>query len=103
MSRCTTAGLLRPLLPHAGGQAAEEEGDVALDEGREEGEHAVDGEGDEKGLTSADPVGQAAPHEGPDHHPQVHDQAWRQEGEGYKATEELVDKRVTAGQRDGER
>lgn len=62
------------LLPHTRGQAAEEEGDVTLDEGREEGKHAVDGQGDEERLPSADPIGQAAPHEGPDHHPQVHDQ-----------------------------
>lgn len=62
------------LLPHTRGQAAEEEGDVALDEGREEGKHAVDGEGDEEGLPSADPIRQAAPHEGPDHHPQVNNQ-----------------------------
>ncbi len=63
-------------LPHTRGQAAEEEGDVSLDEGREEGKHAVDGERDEEGLPSADPISQAAPHEGPHHHPQVHDQTW---------------------------
>lgn len=69
-------------LPHTGGQAAEEEGDVALDEGREEGKHAVDGEGDEEGLPSSDPISQPAPHEGPDHHPEVHDQTWGREKEG---------------------
>lgn len=61
-------------LPHARGQTAEQEGDVALDERREESKHAVDGEGDEERLPSADAVGQPPPHEGPDHHPQVHDQ-----------------------------
>lgn len=69
--------LVRVSLPHARGQAAEQEGDVALDEGREEGKHAVDGEGDEEGLPPADPIGQPAPHEGAHHHPQVHDQTWR--------------------------
>lgn len=67
-------------LPHTREQAAEEERAVALDEGREEGKHAVDREGDEECLPSANPVGQAAPHERPDHHPQVHDQTWREEG-----------------------
>lgn len=64
-------------LPDAGGQAAEQEGDVALDEGREEGEHAVYGERNEESLSSADSIRQAAPNEGADHHPQVHDQTWR--------------------------
>lgn len=68
-------------LPHTRGQAAEEERAVALDKGREEGKHAVDGEGDEEGLPPANPVSQAAPHEGPDHHPQVHNQTWREEEE----------------------
>lgn len=63
-------------LPHTRGQAAEEEGDVALDEGREEGKYAVDGEGDEEGLSSADAICQPAPYEGPDHHAQVNDQTW---------------------------
>lgn len=61
-------------LPHSRGQAAEEEGNIALDKGREEGEHAVDGEGDEEGLSSANAICQPAPYEGPNHHPQVHDQ-----------------------------
>lgn len=61
-------------LPHTRGQAAEEEGDVALDKGREEGKHAVDGEGDEEGLPSANAIRQPAPYEGPDHHSQVHDE-----------------------------
>lgn len=61
-------------LPHTRGQAAEEEGDVALDEGWEEGKHAVDGEGDEEGLPSANPVSQATPDKGPNHHSQVHNQ-----------------------------
>lgn len=55
-------------LPDAGGQAAEQEGDVALDEGREEGKDAVDGERDEEGLPPADAVGQTAPDEGAHHH-----------------------------------
>lgn len=63
-------------LPHTRGQAAEEERHVALDERREEGKHAVDGEGDEEGLPSANAICQPAPHEGPDHHPQVHNQTW---------------------------
>lgn len=61
-------------LPHTRGQAAEEERDVALDEGREEGKHTVDGEGDKEGLPTANPISQATPHEGPNHHPKVHDQ-----------------------------
>lgn len=65
------------LSPYARGQPAEEEGAVSLDEGREEGEHAVDGQWDEERLSSSDPVSQAAPHKGADHHAQVHDQAWR--------------------------
>lgn len=67
-------------LPDAGGQAAEQEGAVALDEGREEGEHAVYGERDEESLPSADSISQAPPDESPHHHPQVHDQTWRREG-----------------------
>lgn len=66
-------------LPDAGGQAAEQEGDVALDEGREEGKDAVDGERDEEGLPPADAVSQAAPDEGAHHHAQVDDQTCRQD------------------------
>lgn len=65
-----------PPLPHAREQAAEEEGAIALDEGGEEGEDAVDGEGDEEALPSAQPVGQPAPHERAHHHAQVHDESW---------------------------
>lgn len=63
-------------LPHARGQTAEQEGDVSLDKGREESKHAVDGERDEERLPSADAISQPPPHEGPDHHPQVHDQTY---------------------------
>lgn len=67
---------LGPPLPHAREQAAEEKGAVALDEGGEESEDAVDGEGDEEALPSAQPVGQPAPHERAHHHAQVHDESW---------------------------
>lgn len=63
-------------LPHTRGETAEQEGDVSLDKGREESKDAVDGERDEERLPSADAISQPPPHEGPDHHPQVHDQAY---------------------------
>lgn len=69
-------------LPHTRGQPAEEEGAVALDERREEGEHAVYGERDQEGLPSADAVSQAAPNKGADHHPEVHDQTCRRGQDG---------------------
>lgn len=77
-------------LPHTRGQAAEEEGDVALDEGGEEGKHAVDGEGDEEGLPPADPISQAAPHEGADHHPQVHDETWGRKERDGREREDII-------------
>lgn len=61
-------------LPDAGGQTAKEEGAVALDEGGEEGEHTVYRERNEQGLSPTDPISQAAPEEGSNHHSQVHDQ-----------------------------
>ena len=73
------ASALRPRgvpLPHAREQPAEQEGAVALDEGGEEGEDAVDGEGDEEALPSAQAVGQPAPQERAHHHAQVHDEPW---------------------------
>lgn len=63
-------------IPNTRGQAAEQEGDVTLDEGWEEGKHTVDGEGNEEGLPSANAICQPAPYKGPDHHSQVHDQTW---------------------------
>lgn len=67
---------LSVFLPHARGQPAEQEGDVALDKGREESKHAVDGERNKERLPSADAISQPPPHEGPDHHPQIHDQTY---------------------------
>lgn len=63
-------------LPYARGQTAEQEGDISLDKRWEESKHAVDGERDEERLPSADAISQPPPDEGPDHHPQVHDQTY---------------------------
>lgn len=90
-------------LPHTRDQAAQQERAVALDEGREEGKHTVDGEGDEEGLPSPDSVGQAAPQKSPNHHPQVHDQTWREGGLRGKSNgrgmswEEIMRRRETKG------
>lgn len=62
--------------PEAGHHAAEEEHAVALDEGGQEGEEAVDGHGNQQALFTAQLVRQAAPKEGAEHHPQIHDAAW---------------------------
>lgn len=59
--------------PKARHHATEEEGAVALDEGGQEGEEAVDGHGNEQTLFTAHFVRKAAPEEGSEHHPQVHD------------------------------
>lgn len=56
--------------------AAKQEHAVALHEGGEEGEEAVDGHGYEEALLAAHLVRQAAPEEGAEHHPQVHNAAW---------------------------
>lgn len=61
-------------LPDTGEEPAEQEGAVSLDEGGEEGEDAVDGQRDEKGLAAAYPVGQRPPEERPHHHPEVYNQ-----------------------------
>lgn len=60
--------------PHTREEAAEEEGTVALDEGGEEGEDAVDGERDEERLPTAYPVSQSAPEERPYHHTEIYNQ-----------------------------
>lgn len=65
--------------PDARGQTAEKEGAVSLDEGREEGKHTVYGERNEQGLSPTDPISQAAPDEGSNHHPQVNDQTCEEE------------------------
>lgn len=62
--------------PEAGHHAAQEEHAVALDEGGQEGEEAVDGHGNQQALFTAQLVRQAAPKEGAEHHPQIHDAAW---------------------------
>lgn len=62
------------LSPDAREQAAEQESAVSLDEGGEEGEDAVDGQGYEQTLPAADAISQAPPEESTDHHAQVHDQ-----------------------------
>ena len=66
--------------PKARDHAAEEEHAVALNEGREEGEEAVDGQGYQQALFTAQLVRQAAPKEGSKHHPQVHNATWRKRG-----------------------
>lgn len=68
--------------PEAGHHAAHEEHAVALDEGGQEGEEAVDGQGDEQALLASRPVRQAAPEEGAEHHPQIHDAPWEHRGGG---------------------
>lgn len=69
-------GMNKDYLPNAREEPAKQEGAVALDEGGEEGEDAVDGEGDEKRLTSAYPISQSPPEESPHHHPKVYNQTW---------------------------
>lgn len=64
-------------LPDPGEEPAEQEGAVSLDEGGEEGEDAVDGQRDEKGLAAAYPVSQRPPEERPHHHPEVYNQTCR--------------------------
>lgn len=61
-------------LPNTWQEPAKQKGAVALDKGGEEGEDTVDGERDEERLTTANPVGQSSPEEGPDHHPKVNNQ-----------------------------
>lgn len=63
--------------PKAGHHATKEEHAVALDEGREEGEEAVDGHGDQQALLTAHFVRKPSPEEGSEHHPQIHDATWR--------------------------
>lgn len=61
-------------LPNSGAESAEEEEAVALGEGREEREDAVDGQSVEETLTASQFISQPAPHYGSQHHPHVHDQ-----------------------------
>ena len=63
-------------LPDTREEPAKQKGAVALDEGGEEGEDAVDGERDEKRLPAAYPVSQSPPEESPHHHPEIYDQTW---------------------------
>ena len=63
--------------PEAGHHAADEEHAVALDEGGEEGEEAVDGQRYQQALLTAQLVGEAAPEESSEHHPQIHDATWK--------------------------
>lgn len=68
-------------LPNTWEQSAKQKGAVALDEGGEEGEDAIDGERDEERLSTAYPVSQSAPEESTDHHPKIYDETcvWRDE------------------------
>lgn len=61
-------------LPNTWEQSAKQKGAVALDEGGEEGEDAIDGERDEERLSTAYPVSQSAPEESTDHHPKIYDE-----------------------------
>lgn len=74
--------------PEAGHHAAEEEHAVALDEGGQEGEEAVDGHGNQQALFTAQLVRQAAPKEGAEHHPQIHDAAWNTQIKTVKTSQE---------------
>lgn len=62
--------------------AAKQEHAVALDEGGEEGEEAVDRHGYQEALLAAHLVRQPAPEEGAEHHPQINDAACRQRRSG---------------------
>ena len=70
------------LLPDPREESEEEEDGVALGEGGQEGEHTVDGQGDDEATSAAHLVGHAPPEERPHHHTQEHDKTCTREGDG---------------------
>lgn len=65
--------------PETGDEPEEEEESIALDEGGDEGEDGVDGQGDDQALPPAHLVSQSSPHERSQHHAQVHYQSCQEE------------------------
>lgn len=61
-------------LPNTREKSTKQEGAIALDEGGEEGEDAIDGQRDKERLATANPVSKGTPQERPHHHPEVYNQ-----------------------------
>lgn len=74
-------------LPNTWEEPAKQKGAVALDEGGEEGEDAVDGERDEERLPTAYPVSESPPEESPNHHPEIYNQTCGESGGKETATD----------------
>lgn len=67
-------------VPKTGDQAAEEEEAVLLNEGGEEREAGVDGEGYDQAPLPAQFVCQATPEKGPHHHSKINNESCMTEG-----------------------